>query len=1059
MTNCVSLGSKPHVFQSSVESQLSELSTISSGDLHELDNMISHIQNVMSLSPRSDPGLALGVPLLGCARLARYTLLQQQDDLEQSILHFTDAIFQPLPWDPRPPFLNVVQIFFFLSTAICFRAKASGQPEDFRCCMVYLGYLRGQRHEVPVEVPCSVTGTLVRALGFHVALELGDVYQDIEKMADLCNELLDSGIATMFLTEPLIDFAQAVHTHHIRFFNPHIPPEKVFGCLRKAFLRLPDNPDSHQVFIVLAESFLVRFMETHLEDDYKEGMGLVNKVIAFGGPGARSPYHNRALLLIPPFATSQMMVHGKPEHLEQAIYCTRNRLDETSLEDPDRPLIIEALSRLNSLRLPGSSATTDRQTALSNISESAELPSFQELIASLPDLNDVQSLSKAQEIQYIYATSPETVERLTDIADIEDGIKYCQQLLTSHPNIKFASLTRITLGKLFYRAFECTDKVEYLNKAISSIRDSINIEISPLYRIALNLDFVSCLSTRFKLFHRREDMIEVMHAHEMTVKHQHFEPSLRFKFACQWAGLSRLLNHPSTSTAYDCAISSMQASLTFAPTLDEKHSQLAALAGIFKSLPLEYASYQISAGRLKQAIETLERGRALLWSEMRGLRPSIDQIRWADSSLAEKFAALNRDLEALILPISSDNNIISGASVVEGMDPFGHIVIQQRKLADDREKLISQIQALPGLNNFLKPLSFDILHSAACHGPVVIINHCKWRSDILILHQNSFPSLIPTPDGFYFRANKLQDELLEERKKGLDSDKYEDTLRFVLRELYDLVGRPLIKRLNELNVPEQSRIWLCPTSVFCSLPLHAMGPIPSDTGSSRYFPDLYIPSYTPSLSALIEARKPGPHAISKPSMLLVAQPDERMPKALKEMGAVQAVDTQVTTLFSARAKPATVLTNLRDHRFVHIVCHGILEPGKPFEASFKLHKGKRLQLLDIVRSQLPDAEFAFLSACHTAELTEESNADEVIHLAAAVQFCGFRSVVGTMWAMADIDGQDLARSFYGLVFSDETKGGHYYERTAEALRDAVKKLRGKGGISLERWVNFVHYGA
>ena len=43
------------------------------------------------------------------------------------------------------------------------------------------------------------------------------------------------------------------------------------------------------------------------------------------------------------------------------------------------------------------------------------------------------------------------------------------------------------------------------------------------------------------------------------------------------------------------------------------------------------------------------------------------------------------------------------------------------------------------------------------------------------------------------------------------------------------------------------------------------------------------------------------------------------------------------------------------------------------------------------------------------ELTEESIADEVIHhLAAAIQFCGFRSVVETMWAMADIDGRDLA---------------------------------------------------
>jgi len=958
----------------------------------------------MSSSPRSDPGRARRDQRLGIAQLKRYTALQQQDDLEQSILHFTDAIFRPLPQDTSPPFLNVVQVFFFLTIALCFRALASGQPEDVRCCMMYLRYLRGQWHEVPIRAPYSVTGILVCALGVRVTLELGDVYQDIEEMADLCNELINSDIATKSLIEPIVAFARAVCAHLSTTFRAHIPPEKVFRCLREAILRLPDN---HGVSVALAESLCSRFRVTYLEDDYKEGMTLVNKIVAFGRPGARSPHQRRALSLILCFAGAQMLVRRKPEHLEQAIYCIRNYLDEISLEDPDRPCIIESLSLLKKCRLPVSGATTDIQTALSNSSESAEPPSLPGRFASLPDFNDIQAPPVTTLMMYVDPESADTFEQLTDM-DIEYGIKYCQQLLTSRPNIEFTTIALTSLGKLFCRAFKRTDEIEYLNKAISTIRDSINAEILPILRIALNIDFISCLSTRFKLFRRRDDLSELMQAHEMAAKHQ-YSPSIRFKTSCQWAWISRLLNHPSASIAYNCAISSMQVSLTFAPTLHNKYSRLISMAGTSRTLPLDFASYQICAGRLEQAIETLERGRALLWSEMRGLRASIDQISLADSSLAKKIVALNRDLETHVLTISPDHNIIGGASVLEGIDTFGHIVIQQRKLANDRERLISQIQALPGLDTFLKPLSFDILRSAACHGPVVIINHCKWRSDILILHRNSFPSLVPTPDDFYSRASKLQDQLLEERKKNLDSDKYEDTLRFVLKELYDLVGRPLIKRLNELNIPEQSRIWLCPTSVFCSLPLHAMGPIPSDTGSSRYFLDLYIPSYTPSLSALIEARKPGRRVISKPSILLVAQPDERMPKALNEMRAVQAVDTQVTTLFSARAKPAAVLENLRDHRFAHIVCHGILEPGKPFDASFKLHKGKRLQLLDIVRSQLPDAEFAFLSACHTAELTEESIADEVIHLAAAVQFCGFRSVVGTMWAMADIDGRDLAR--------------------------------------------------
>ena len=112
----------------------------------------------------------------------------------------------------------------------------------------------------------------------------------------------------------------------------------------------------------------------------------------------------------------------------------------------------------------------------------------------------------------------------------------------------------------------------------------------------------------------------------------------------------------------------------------------------------------------------------------------------------------------------------------------------------------------------------------------------------------------------------------------------------------------------------------------------------------------------------------------------------------------------MTSLISEHATVDTVVKGLRDHQLVHFACHATLEDGKPFKASFKLHGNERLTLLDIIRSRLPAAEVAFLSACHTAELTEESATDEGLHLAAAMQYCGFRSVVGTMWAMVDMDG-------------------------------------------------------
>jgi CHAT domain-containing protein len=184
-----------------------------------------------------------------------------------------------------------------------------------------------------------------------------------------------------------------------------------------------------------------------------------------------------------------------------------------------------------------------------------------------------------------------------------------------------------------------------------------------------------------------------------------------------------------------------------------------------------------------------------------------------------------------------------------------------------------------------------------------------------------------------------------------------------------------------------------------------------------------------------------------------------MPRAWDEISLLQYLNVTVTTLISKKMTPSAVVEHLQDHRFAHFLCHRILEIRKPFDASFKLYQGQHLTLLDVIWSQLPSAEFAFLSACHTAELTEDSIADKGLHLSAAVQYSGFWSVVGTMWAMADIDGQVLVKHFYASVFSDKWKGVPYYERTAEALQDAVQVLRRKKKVTTERWVNFVHYGA
>src|SRR5579863_7042471 len=111
--------------------------------------------------------------------------------------------------------------------------------------------------------------------------------------------------------------------------------------------------------------------------------------------------------------------------------------------------------------------------------------------------------------------------------------------------------------------------------------------------------------------------------------------------------IARLFRHPSLTAALESAFSLMQDSLSFAPTLEIQHFRLVAMRTEYEQLPLNYASHLVHTGQIEQAIETLEGGRGLLFSEMRGLRTSLDQLHAINAPLADKFADINRDLEIL----------------------------------------------------------------------------------------------------------------------------------------------------------------------------------------------------------------------------------------------------------------------------------------------------------------------------------------------------------------------------------------------------------------------------
>ena len=537
----------------------------------------------------------------------------------------------------------------------------------------------------------------------------------------------------------------------------------------------------------------------------------------------------------------------------------------------------------------------------------------------------------------------------------------------------------------------------------------------------------------------------------------------KLNIAWWWATFARSWDHSSTTLAYQNTLSALQSSLSGAFTVERQPAAIDRL-GVKIHIPLEYASYQIERGQLELAVETIEQGKMLIWDEIYGLRTFVGRLRRFNPDLADRLATVSQDLvevNASILAHRVAGSQLDEEEDHEHMDNFSPLIKKRRRLLRERQDLTATVKTLPGFENFMESVPFRTLQHAASRGPIIIINHCTWRCDILIVLHDSPPSLIPTTDGFYERASTLASTLLDARMKHrAESELYQQELRSILKELHERIGQPVINRLRELGIPEQSRVWWYPTSVFCSLPLHAMGPVPSTDGKEQYFSDLYVCSYTPTLGALIAARTAAaPISDPGPTLLFVGRPTES-PLSTRDMKVIRSIGVPATRLVFGNATRDAVINGLKKHRLAHFACGSHRERGKPFDTALELDGGDRLSLLDIVRCRVPTAELAVLAASGTAELPVVEGTDflEGLHLTAAMQYYGFGGVVGTMWDLGDGGAEDLSLGFYKeMLAGGEEDNVSVAERSARALRYTVQKLREKR-VTLQRWANWVHYG-
>ena len=575
-----------------------------------------------------------------------------------------------------------------------------------------------------------------------------------------------------------------------------------------------------------------------------------------------------------------------------------------------------------------------------------------------------------------------------------------------------------------------------LDEAIVLAREALSLrpEEHPHRSESLN-NLAFHIQTRFRQSRNLKDKEELFNCYAQLV----LVPTLVFSsdipVARTWIGLAEHFQHPTLLLAYETALRFLIRHLAALPSLPQHH---VVLKKLISSLAVDAFSACLRNHAPARAVEFLEQGRSVFWTQLSRLHTPLHAVVESGpegKTLAKKFTQLALDIR----------NTLN----TPGPDPHERLWQLNLKL----QQVVTDLRALPGLSRFLLPTLFSDLQCAARGGPVIIVNASKYSCDALIVFFERDPVHIPlqiTQDSVRGLSTELR--ALTKRAKRQDMTR---ELACFLRKVWDQIVAPVVDSLRT-TLPYGSRVWWCPTAEFSLLPLHAAGPFRK---GQRRLADLYISSYTPTLTSLIRARQ---SALSSSTpqgkrFLAIGQAtaigESELHSVGEEMNTIGRLVDGLATFTRIEGEESCiprVVKELGKSEWVHLACHGIPDRKQPFESAFALHDG-HFTIQRIIGCEMQNPEFAYLSACHTTVGDEESP-DEVIHLAAAMQFLGFRSVIGTMWAVDDDETNKITSTFYKHMVDES--GRLDYTRAALALNRTMKSV----DVPFDQRILYIHIG-
>ncbi|KAG2089830.1 CHAT domain-containing protein [Suillus cothurnatus] len=756
--------------------------------------------------------------------------------------------------------------------------------------------------------------------------------------------------------------------------------------------------------------------------------------------------------------------HGNVDDLDTSIQLSREAVSLCPEGHSDRDCYLNDLAVSLLSRFNHQGKHNDLDEAISLLEEALRLrpvghrfrhTSLDNLGATLTSRfkkgGDIDDITRAVSLYREALTLCYELEVSEDLNEAIDLYRESLQLTRLDDPERHAYL--FNLSSALCSRFTQTQKNEDVEEAITLCQESL-AALSSLHpaRCFSYMWLEKAYLSRYQTLHDPADLSLAIEHSRLASGHPTQGFPARIRAALRWVAAAEDHQHDSVLEAYQVCLELFDSHVMTRSSIISRREAATTFDGA-RPLPIDATSCAIRRDNLRRAVELMEQGRGQQWSLASQLRTPLEDLQSVSPELARKFLHLGKHL--------SD---AQGSTASTDRADADRAATEYRRLTREWEAAVAEIRDLPAFSRFLLPPLYEDLQVVARQGPVIILVASQYSCSAIIIPTSGDPHHVPLPSVTLIELTNLKDRFSRAIRQASRMNPAEPRKDLIVlsRIIWDEIMLPIVNVLEHvLKVERRSRIWLCPTAAFTSIPLHAANPFLTkpDRSKEPCLEDIYICSYTPTLSALVRSRKLMKKRVP-PSFVAIGQGQPGAGKG-KELLAVDSelelvhklapATVNCTAISGDAATRAGALEALQENTWVHLACHGKQDRTQPYDSHFVM-KDQHLTLLDIMERDIPHAEFAFLSACHTA-VGDEETPDEVIHLAAGLQFSGFKSVIGTLWEVDDGVAKHVVEAFYKYMFRD---GVMDCTKAAWALNCATHSVKTK--VPLEQRMVFVHIG-